>query len=151
MKRATILAVLLSIALLPAQAAQSEAEAQIRSVLNAQTAAWNRGDLDAFMETYWKSAKTVFAGSSGVFRGWQAVLDRYKRAYPSRAAMGTVAFTSLEVTQLAPDAALAIGHWHLKRSSDNLGGVFTLVLRKFPNGWKIILDHTSAINPPPEN
>ena len=93
--------------------------------------------------------KVVFAGSGGIFRGWQAVLGRYKRTYPDRAAMGHTTFTALEITELAPDAALAIGHWHLKRANGELGGVFTLVLRKFPGGWQIILDHTSAMNPPP--
>ena len=91
-------------------------------------AAWNSGDLDAFMKTYWNSPKTVFAGSSGVFKGWKAVLGRYKRTYPDRAAMGHTTFTALEITELAPDAALATGHWHLKRANGDLGGVFTLVL-----------------------
>ena len=124
-------------------------QVEIRALLDEQLAAWNRGDLDAFMKTYWNSPKTIFAGSSGIFRGWQAVLGRYKRTYPDRAAMGHTTFTALEITELAPDAALAIGHWHLKRANGELGGVFTLVLRKFPGGWRIILDHTSAMNPPP--
>ena len=126
-------------------------QAEIRALLDKQVAAWNRGDLDTFMETYWNSPKTVFAGSSGVFKGWQAVLGRYKRTYPDRAAMGHTTFSSLEITQLAPDAALVIGHWHLKRAGGNLGGVFTLVLRKFPEGWRIILDHTSRMDPPPKD
>jgi uncharacterized protein (TIGR02246 family) len=126
-------------------------QVEIRALLNEQLAAWNRGDLDGFMKSYWNSPKTIFAGSSGVFRGWQAVLDRYKRAYPDRAAMGHTTFTALEVTELAPNVALAIGHWHLKRAKGELGGVFTLVLRKFPEGWRIILDHTSATNPPPKD
>ena len=124
-------------------------QAEIRTLLDEQLAAWNSGDLDAFMKTYWNSPKTVFAGSSGVFKGWKAVLGRYKRTYPDRAAMGHTTFTALEITELAPDAALAIGHWHLKRANGDLGGVFTLVLRKFPEGWRIILDHTSAMTPPP--
>jgi ketosteroid isomerase-like protein len=126
-------------------------QTEIRAVLDAQLAAWNRGDVDAYMLGYWNSPKTIFAGSSGVFKGWQAVLDRYKRAYPDRAAMGHITFTALEVTELAPDVALAIGHWHLKRANGELGGFFTLVLRKFPEGWRIILDHTSATNPPPKD
>lgn len=151
MKRALIFTILLLMAAVPLRGAGSEAEKQIRALLETQIAAWNRGDLDTFMQTYWKSPKTVFAGSSGVFRGWEAVLGRYKKTYPDRAAMGRTTFSSLEITLLAPDAAVVLGHWHLERANGRLGGVFTLVLRKFPEGWRIILDHTSAMNPPPSD
>ncbi len=126
----------------------SKAEAGIRAVLDAQVAAWNRGDLEAFMAGYWKSDRTAFVGSSGILRGWQAVLDRYRRSYPDRAAMGRLTFSDLEITVLAPDAALVLGRWQLERAADRPGGVFTLVARKFPEGWRIIHDHTSAIAPP---
>ncbi len=126
----------------------SKAEAGIRAVLDAQEAAWNRGDLEAFMAGYWKSDRTAFVGSSGILRGWQAVLDRYRRTYPDRAAMGRLTFSDLEITVLAPDAALVLGRWELERASDRPGGVFTLVARKFPEGWRIIHDHTSAVAPP---
>lgn len=149
MRRAAILWLFLMLAIWPAQARPDSAGNEIRALLDAQVAAWNRGDLDAFMETYWKSPQTVFVGSGGVFRGWEAVLGRYKRTYPDRAAMGKTTFTGLEVTLLAPDAAVVLGRWHLERAEGRLGGVFTLVLRKFPEGWRIILDHTSAMNPPP--
>jgi len=123
-------------------------EAQIRAVLDAQVAAWNRGDVDAFMLGYWKSAKTEFVGSTGVFRGWQAVLERYRKAYPDRQAMGHLTFSGLEVTMLGPDAALVLGHWSLEREHDRPGGVFTLIFRRFPEGWRIIHDHTSAVAGP---
>ncbi|HET7840114.1 MAG TPA: nuclear transport factor 2 family protein [Terriglobia bacterium] len=151
MKRACLLLFVLLTAILPVRGEETEAAKQIRGLLDTQIAAWNRGDLDTFMQTYWKSPKTVFAGSSGVFHGWQAVLGRYKKTYPDRAAMGKTNFTSLEITQLAPDAAVVLGHWHLERANGRLGGVFTLVLRKFPEGWRIILDHTTAMNPPPSD
>ena len=118
--------------------------AELRAVLDAQVAAWNRGDVDAFMQGYWKSPQTSFSGTNGILRGWQAVLDRYKHAYPHRAAMGKLTFSNLEITLLAPDAALVLGHWQLQRANDQPGGVFTLVFRKFPEGWRIIHDHTSA-------
>jgi uncharacterized protein (TIGR02246 family) len=146
-KRTCLVIFLLFVALIPANADQGET--QIRALLDEQVAAWNRGDLEAFVQTYWNSPKTAYVGANGVFRGWQSVLDRYRRTYPDRKAMGETTFSNLEVTMLSPDAALVLGHWHLKRESGQLGGVFSLVLRKFPEGWRIILDHTTAMNPPP--
>jgi len=128
----------------PAAAAEQDVEAAIRAVLDEQVMAWNRGDLDGFMAGYWKSDRTVFAGSSGVFRGWQNLLDRYRRGYPDRQAMGRLEFSELEITVLAPDAAVVLGRWQLERAADRPGGLFTLVARKLPEGWRIIHDHTSA-------
>ena len=116
----------------------------IRAVLTAQQEAWNRGDIAAFLTGYWHSPNLTFSGSNGIFRGWDAVMARYKRNYPDRGAMGTLDFSNLEVRFLGPDAALVLGHWHLKRQKDEIGGVFTLVLQRFPEGWRIIHDHTSA-------
>ncbi|MGB2898998.1 MAG: nuclear transport factor 2 family protein [Candidatus Acidiferrum sp.] len=117
----------------------------INDVLSAQQAAWNRGDVDAFLIGYWPSPELTFSGSSGVSRGWDGVLARYKKSYPNHAAMGQLEFSDLEFRFLGPDAALVLGQWHLKRASGNIGGVFTLVWQKFPDGWKIIHDHTSAV------
>jgi len=119
----------------------------ISAVLSAQQTAWNRGDVDAFLVGYWRSPELTFSGSSGVARGWDAVLARYKKNYPDRAAMGQLNFSDLEFRFLGPDAALVLGKWHLQREKDELGGVFTLVLQRFPEGWKIIHDHTSAVAP----
>jgi len=128
----------------PPGAKGANPEAAIRAVLDAQVADWNRGDVDAFMTSYWKSESTEFVGASGVAKGWQAVLDRYRKAYPDRQAMGTLTFSDLEVNVLCPTVALVTGHYHLQREKDQPSGVFTLVFRKFPEGWKIINDHTSA-------
>ena len=117
----------------------------INDVLSAQQAAWNRGDVDAFLAGYWRSPELTFSGSSGVSRGWDGVLARYKKSYPNHAAMGQLEFSDLEFRFLGPDAALVLGQWHLKRESGDIGGVFTLVWQKFPDGWKIIHDHTSAV------
>jgi len=116
----------------------------IQAVLTAQQEAWNRGDINAFLLGYWHSPDLTFAGSNGIFRGWDAVQARYKKNYPGRSAMGTLDFSNLEFRFLGPDAALVLGHWHLKREKDELGGVFTLVFQRFPEGWRIIHDHTSA-------
>ncbi|PYT48999.1 MAG: DUF4440 domain-containing protein [Acidobacteria bacterium] len=117
----------------------------INDVLSAQQSAWNRGDVDAFLVGYWRSPELTFSGSSGVSRGWDGVLARYKKSYPNHAAMGQLEFSDLEFRFLGPDAALVLGQWHLKRESGDIGGVFTLVWQKFPDGWKIIHDHTSAV------
>jgi Domain of unknown function (DUF4440) len=118
-------------------------EAGVRALLKKQVADWNRGDVTAFMRGYWKSPQTEFVNPDGIMRGWQTVLDRYRKNYPDRASMGHLEFSNLEVTVLGPEAALAVGHWQLKRQNDTPGGVFTLVFRKFPEGWRIINDHTS--------
>jgi len=129
----------------------SEAGIAIQGVLSAQQAAWNRGDIPAFVEGYWHSPEVTFSGSNGTVRGFDGLLARYQKAYPTREAMGTLEFSDLEITllgqQAQPDAALVLGHWHLKRATGDVGGVFTLVFRRFPIGWKIIHDHTSADEP----
>lgn len=146
-----LLAALLSVSALRARVAQAAApnaasRRAIEQLLREQQQAWNRGDIEKFVEGYWRSPELTFSGSSGVQRGWDAVLARYRRSYPDRAAMGQLDFTDLEFRFLAPDAALVLGRWHLSRPPDNdAGGVFSLVLQKFPEGWRIIHDHTSAV------
>ena len=120
------------------------ANAPIRAVLDEQQSAWNRGDVNVFMNGYWNSPDLTFAGSGGITHGWQPVMSRYRTNYPDAAAMGHLDFTILEVLPLGSDAALVLGRWHLKRANDEPGGVFTLVFRRFPEGWRIIHDHTSA-------
>jgi uncharacterized protein (TIGR02246 family) len=123
----------------------------INAVLIAQQDAWNRGDVDAFLTGYWHSEDLTFSGSGGISRGWNEVLARYKRTYPDRAAMGTLDFSGLEFRFLGPDSALVLGRWHLKRATDHgaenadIGGVFSLVWQRLPEGWRIIHDHTSAV------
>jgi len=118
----------------------------ITAVLNAQQAAWNRGDVDAFLVGYWPSPELTFSGSGGIARGFEGVRARYKKNYPDRAAMGELAFSDLEFRFLGRDAALVLGKWHLKREKGDVGGVFSLVWQRFPEGWKIIHDHTSAVD-----
>jgi ketosteroid isomerase-like protein len=128
--------------------AQGKSEAgrvEIERVLSDQETAWNRGEVDAFLAGYWHSPKLSFSGNSGVTRGWEGVLARYRKNYPDRAAMGQLNFSDLEFRFLGPDAALVLGKWHLQREKDELGGVFTLVWQRFPEGWKIIHDHTSTV------
>lgn len=131
----------------PASPAASE-EAQVRAVLDAQTAAWNRGDIDSFMSGYWRSDDTEFIGESGITRGWKGVLDRYRRNYPDTKAMGQLNFGNLEIRITCPDAAYVIGEFHLIRENDRPSGVFTLNFKKFPEGWRIVADHTTAYPAP---
>ena len=114
----------------------------IRAVMNKQAADWNRGDIPAFMEGYWKSDQLTFV-STRVTKGWQQTLDNYKRSYPDKSAMGTLTFSDLEIAVLSKDAALVLGSWSLKREKDNPGGKFTLIFRKLKEGWRIVHDHTS--------
>ncbi len=121
--------------------------ASIRLILQAQADAWNRGDIDAFMQTYAPVGDLRFASGGDVTYGWQPTLERYKARYPDRAAMGTLTFSELAVTELSPDAALVFGHWQLTRAHDAPHGLFTLLVRRTPAGWKIFADHTSAAAP----
>jgi beta-aspartyl-peptidase (threonine type) len=128
--------------------AVDSSDAIITEVLVQQQTAWNQGDIPAFMKGYWNSPELSFSGSSGISRGWQAVLARYQKNYPEQAAMGHLEFSELQIHPLGDSAAMVLGKWHLQRSGGDIGGVFTLVFQKFPDGWKIIHDHTSQVLPP---
>jgi L-asparaginase / beta-aspartyl-peptidase len=119
--------------------------AAITKILEAQQNNWNQGNVDAFLEGYWHSPDLTFSGSGGIARGWDGVLARYKKNYPDRAAMGQLDFSGLEFHFLGRDAALVLGHWHLSRAQGDIGGVFSLVWQRFPEGWRIIHDHTSMV------
>ena len=121
--------------------------AEIQSVLSAQRDAWNRGDIDAFMNGYARSESTVFVSEDEVGRGWETVRDRYRLKYSDRAKMGTLSFSDIEVTMLSPDSAVVLGLWRLKRANDEPHGRFTLIFKRLPEGWRIIHDHTSAAPP----
>jgi ketosteroid isomerase-like protein len=129
-------------------AQQTEAAVtQIRSVLQAQQDAWNRGDIDGFMNGYARSESTVFISEDTIRRGWHTVRDRYKKKYSSRAKMGTLTFSDLAITLLSSDSAVATGRWNLKRANDQPHGRFTLIFTRLPEGWRIVHDHTSAASP----
>jgi ketosteroid isomerase-like protein len=126
------------------QAATGDPSNEIRAVLTAQQQAWNRGDIPAFLEGYWNSPELTFAGSDGFVRGYGGLLQRYRKSYPDKAHMGELEFSQLEIRALGSDSALVLGRWHLKRTVGDAGGVFSLIFHKFPVGWRIIHDHTSA-------
>ena len=131
--------------MISAAPAESEtAVAEIRAVLQTQQDAWNRGDIDAFMNGYARSASTAFVSEDSITRGWETVRDRYKQKYSNPAEMGKLTFSDLEVTVLSADAAVVLGHWELQRTNDRPHGRFTLIFKRLPEGWRIVQDHTSA-------
>ena len=127
-----------------AQEQSPNSAAEIQSVFTAQQDAWNRGDIDAFMNGYAQSASTVFVSGDEVTRGWDTVRERYRKKYSDRTKMGTLTFSEIEVTPLSADSAVVLGRWRLQRANDHPHGRFTLVFKRLPEGWRIILDHTSA-------
>lgn len=144
MKISVLFACLCVLVRLSATPADTPAAREISEVLAAQSAAWNRGDLEGFMAAYVPTGELRFASGGTVTYGWQATLDRYRKNYPDKAAMGTLEFSELVVTPLAPDSALAFGRWKLTREKDAPSGLFTLTLKKNAAGWRIIQDHTSS-------
>ena len=138
-----ILIIFGAVNLVSAQSGDEKAKNAIRQVMNDQAAAWNNGDIDGFMKGYWNSPEMTFVSGTNVTKGWQPTLERYKKGYNTRAKMGVLTFSDLEITILSNKSAVVLGKWALKRESDNPNGLFTLTFRKFKDGWKIILDHTS--------
>lgn len=146
MKILGLLVLLLSIAvpvLAQSEQQKSQIETEVLAVMAEQAVAWNRGDVEGFMRGYWNSEKLVFASGDSVTRGWQPTLDRYKKTYGTKAAMGTLTFSNTEVSVISKDAAVVLGSWSLAREKDNPKGKFTLIFRKFKEGWRIVHDHTS--------
>ena len=115
----------------------------ILKVMTDQQTAWNGGDIEGFMQGYWKSDSLMFIGKSGVTRGWQKTLENYKKGYPDTAAMGKLSFDILSVQQLSPESCFVVGKWMLKRSIGDVSGHYTLLLRKMKGQWVIVADHSS--------
>jgi ketosteroid isomerase-like protein len=117
----------------------------VREVLDTQVAAWNKGDLKGFMAGYWKSEKLTFFSGDKIELGWQATYDRYQKRYQAEGReMGKLAFSDLDIEMLGTDTAWVRGRWKLVTSKDSPSGLFTLLFKKFPDGWRIVHDHTSA-------
>jgi ketosteroid isomerase-like protein len=122
----------------------SESVAEIKAVLDRQVEAWNRGDLEGFMEGYWNSPDLSFYSGSTSVAGWKQTLDRYSQRYKSEGQeMGQLEFSDLKIEMLGPSGAFVRGRWKLKMSSGEPNGLYTLTFRKLDGGWKIVHDHTS--------
>ncbi len=137
---------LISLFLLGSLRAQTPKEKDKTAILNImknQESCWNKGDLEGFMNGYWESEELKFIGKSGITYGWQATLERYKKSYPDKAAMGKLTFDILHVEATGKKQMLVIGKWHLQREKDAPEGHFSLVWRKIGKDWVIIADHSS--------
>jgi ketosteroid isomerase-like protein len=121
----------------------AQSTAAIRAVLDAQRDAWNRGDIEGYMDGYERSKDTVFISGDSVTRGWQTVLERYRKNYDTREKMGVLTFSDLEINLLNGTSAVVLGRWMLKRSNDEPHGRFTLIFKRTKKGWRIVHDHTS--------
>ena len=139
MKRVWTIVCLLLLTSLTASAQERE----IRALLQKQTEAWNRGDLEGFMEGYWKNDSLMFIGKSGITYGWQKTLDNYKKGYPDKTAMGELNFTLIQIKRLSTRYYSVVGKWHLKRSIGDIGGHYTLLMKKIDGKWVVISDHSS--------
>ena len=134
---------LLLVLLVPDLRGQSRAEQTIRSILDRQTAAWNRGDLESFMIGYWESDSLMYIGKSGVTYGYASTLASYRRNYGDTARMGKLRFDLIQVRRLSPRYFHVVGKWSLKRSAGDVGGHYTLLFRKIRGEWVIVSDHSS--------
>lgn len=123
-------------------------ESELNARLQQQTQAWNRGDIAAFMEPYWKDERLTFSSGGQTTRGWERTYQRYKSKYPDMATMGKLAFSNLESQALGSDAVLMLGVWHLERDKP-IGGNFSLVWKRIDGKWLIVHDHSSAMNASP--
>ena len=123
--------------------AQSTDEITIRKVLDTQIIAWNKGDIEGFMQGYWKNDSLMFIGKNGINWGWQKTLEGYKKRYPDTTAMGKLSFDIILVKQLSPEYYYVVGKWMLNRSIGDLSGHYNLLLKKINGQWLIIADHSS--------
>jgi ketosteroid isomerase-like protein len=146
--RCTLTAIVMAILLMTAcgrvpASERSETVGTLNRQMQQQQEAWNSGDLDGFMQHYWQSDSLMFIGRSGITRGWQATLDNYKKGYPDAAAMGRLQFNNTVVEVLSDTAAYVIGKWTLYRTSDTLGGHYSLLWKNKNGSWVIVADHSS--------
>jgi len=125
---------------------RDQAEEGIKHLLVAQVEAWNKGNLEGFMEGYWHSPDLTFFSGGDIAKGWQAALQRYQRRYQGTGKeMGHLEFQDLNIDLLGPRAAVVTGKWQLTMSGGKTPhGLFTLILKRLQNGWRIVHDHTSS-------
>jgi len=120
-----------------------KAEKQILLVLDSQSACWNRGDIEGFMQGYWNNDSLKFIGKNGLRYGWQQTLDAYKKGYPNKGAMGTLHFGILNINAITKGLYQVVGTWQVNSTKGELKGVFSLLFKKIDSRWVIIVDHTS--------
>ncbi len=116
---------------------------QVTAVLDKQAAAWNKGDIETYMQGYWNNDSLLFIGSKGPVYGYKPTLERYKKSYPDKQAMGVLNFSALMFKKLSDEYYYVTGKWSLQRDKDNPNGYFTLLFRKMDGKWSIVADHSS--------
>ncbi len=115
----------------------------IEKIMHDQQLAWNKGDLDGFMSSYWNDDSLKFIGKNGITYGWKSTLEHYKKSYPDKATMGELTFAIISVEELSKTSCYVIGKWDLKREKGDVGGYYTLLWKKIKGKWVIVTDHTS--------
>ena len=141
----TVMVVLSGSLLAAAEGSDADAKQAIQSVLDQQVAAWNRGDIKGFMSGYWNSPDLIYVGNTKVTRGWQTLLDRYQDySKTSAGQIGTLELQETQITLLSPESALVWGTYRVLQPGQDRKGLYTLVLRRFQEGWRTVYDRTSS-------
>ena len=122
---------------------ENKMKATIQKIMHEQELAWNKGDVDGFMLSYWNNDSLKFIGKNGITYGWKSTLDNYKKSYPDKATMGELNFSIISVEELSTTSCYVIGKWNLKREKGDVGGYYTLLWKKINGKWVIVTDHTS--------
>jgi ketosteroid isomerase-like protein len=146
MRRFPIFAVMVVAVVASVTAFGQESERTVRKLLSDQVDAWNAGNIEGYMEGYWKSDSTVFFSGANATHGYNEVLARYRKSYNSREKMGKLEFSDLQIRTVSSSVAIVTGIWKLIRQKDQPWGRFTLIIEAKPDGWRIVYDHTSSAN-----
>ncbi|MEP1490208.1 MAG: nuclear transport factor 2 family protein [Algibacter sp.] len=140
MKKLLFIACLFTICFCHAQSNEAADKKAIQTVLKKQRIAWSKGNIDAFMEGYWKSDSLKFYGSSGLTSGWHNTLEKYEKGYPTIKDMGVLNFKINDISKISDDSYYVMGEYHLKRTIGNANGIFMIIFKKINGKWKIIAD-----------
>lgn len=141
---ALLIVVTFAISKVHAQTDNEEIKA-VKEVMAQQEKSWNEGDVNAFMQGYWKSDSLLFVGGKGAVYGWTKTLNNYLKSYPDQAKMGKLKFENIKIEILGNESAFIVGKWHLERAEDELGGWYSLLWKKIEGKWKIVADHSSSL------
>ncbi|OFY87234.1 MAG: DUF4440 domain-containing protein [Bacteroidetes bacterium RIFCSPLOWO2_12_FULL_35_15] len=143
MKKYLLILALIMIANRTFSQTENKMRSTIEKIMHEQEAAWNKGDIDGFMLSYWNNDSLKFIGKNGIQYGWKNTLDNYKKSYPDKATMGELVFSIISVEQLSENSCYVIGKWNLKREKGDIGGYYTLLWKRINDKWVIVTDHTS--------
>ena len=143
MKKQVLLLALLFVSVKFYSQTEDNIASTIGKTMHLQEIAWNNGEIDEFMDSYWNSDSLKFIGKNGITYGWNSTLENYKKSYPDKATMGELNFSIISVEQLSENSCYVIGNWNLTRQKGNVGGYYTLLWKNINGKWVIVTDHTS--------